>query len=275
GNDSVVTILAINSHQAVSTITGHGEGNVGGIFTGIIRLDFSPDGNLLATAGADGYAKVWEVATGAQRYAWRVDPRDSVFWTGDGEVPNGVESVKFSPNGRFLAASTDEADGDGGIIKIWELENGMEMTVVEDSPRRLLALAFSPDSKRVASVGSSGIIRVWDVTTGERVANLEGETTTINAVHFSADGSQLITGRRSTVIWDLESEEALVTLPQGLRPSALSLDGQYLATIGEQGIHIYTLNFEELLAIAQSRVSRNLTEAECKEYLHVDACPAN
>ena len=272
GNDNVVTILDINSHQEVSTITGHGEGNVGGILTGIIRLDFSPDGNLLATAGADGYAKVWEVATGEQLYSWRVDPRNSDFWAGDGEVPNGVESVKFSPNGRFLAASTDEADGNGGIIKIWELESGAEMTVVEDSPRRLVALAFSPDSKYVASVGSSGIIRVWDVTTGERIANLEGETTTINGVLFSADGSQLITGRSGIVIWDLESEEALVTLPQGLHPSALSSDGQYLAATGEQGIHIYTLNFEELLEIAHSRVTRTLTQAECQEFLHLEAC---
>ena len=38
-------------------------------------------------------------------------------------------------------------------------------------------------------------------------------------------------------------------------------------------IRIYTLDLAELLPLAQSRVTRSLTEAECRQYLHLDACP--
>ena len=31
--------------------------------------------------------------------------------------------------------------------------------------------------------------------------------------------------------------------------------------------------FEELMALARARVTRSLTDAECRQYLHVDQCP--
>ncbi len=36
---------------------------------------------------------------------------------------------------------------------------------------------------------------------------------------------------------------------------------------------VYVLLVDELVDIAESRLTRSLTEEECQEYLHMDACP--
>jgi hypothetical protein len=36
---------------------------------------------------------------------------------------------------------------------------------------------------------------------------------------------------------------------------------------------VYALRLEELVALAQERLSRSLTDDECRRYLHLEACP--
>ncbi|WP_396230063.1 WD40 repeat domain-containing protein, partial [Frankia sp. CpI1-P] len=58
-------------------------------------MAFSPDGSMLATAAADGTARLWDVATG--------QPLRTL--TGH----NGsVWSVAFSPDGTLLATAADD-----------------------------------------------------------------------------------------------------------------------------------------------------------------------
>ena len=39
-------------------------------------------------------------------------------------------------------------------------------------------------------------------------------------------------------------------------------------------MRIHALRIEDLLALARSRVTRTLTEDECRKYLHVETCPS-
>jgi hypothetical protein len=38
-------------------------------------------------------------------------------------------------------------------------------------------------------------------------------------------------------------------------------------------IKLFTLHVEDTIAIAQARLTRDLTEQECQQYLHLDSCP--
>jgi hypothetical protein len=51
--------------------------------------------------------------------------------------------------------------------------------------------------------------------------------------------------------------------------------GSHLLIASNDGIiREFLLNIDELLAIAQTRVTRSLTTAECQKYLHMEQCPS-
>jgi WD40 repeat protein len=67
-------------------------------------LSFSPDGRLLAMAGADGIVRLWDIVTGA------------VQWQVGDTADDRLSGVAFSPDGRLLAAICNDAD-----IRLWPL----------------------------------------------------------------------------------------------------------------------------------------------------------
>jgi hypothetical protein len=58
---------------------------------------------------------------------------------------------------------------------------------------------------------------------------------------------------------------------------AFSPDGSMLGAknFGREGmVRVWALDIDDLLEIAHQKVTRSLTEDECRQYLHVDACLA-
>ncbi len=101
----------------------------------------------------------------------------------------------------------------------------------------VLATAFSPDGRVLASAGYDSIIRLWDVSRGELLAELKGHTAEVHAVAFSPDGRVLASGGRpgEIRIWDL-SQGRQVALLEGhsdvVRGLAFSPSGKQLASCG-------------------------------------------
>jgi hypothetical protein len=110
---------------------------------------------------------------------------------------NGIYSVAFSPDGLWLA-SADVL----GTVKIWHADNGQELLTLAAHGGFFRALAFSPDSRRLASA-SGGEIKVWDVASGEELLTLRSHTNEVTAVAFSADGWLASASLDKTVkMWD-------------------------------------------------------------------------
>jgi hypothetical protein len=42
--------------------------------------------------------------------------------------------------------------------------------------------------------------------------------------------------------------------------------------VTDEAVRVYALRLDDLLALAKARVTRSLTTAECRQYLHVEAC---
>jgi WD40 repeat protein/tRNA A-37 threonylcarbamoyl transferase component Bud32 len=104
----------------------------------------------------------------------------------------------------------------------------------------VLAVAFSPDSARVASADAAGAVKVWDRRAPGEPLTLRHHGAAVRAVAFSPDGRRLAGGDADGTVrvWDAESGAAAAawrghaTAVAGL---AFSPDGRRLAsTAGEE-----------------------------------------
>ena len=117
----------------------------------------------------------------------------------------------------------------------------------------------------------------WDMTTGQELITFTGQTSTIGSVLFTPDGKQLITGGVNSISkWDIATGVELLNLtPSNTFGLDITQDGRqlYASGFGTPAVLGFTLLTEDTMALVQQRLTRTLTDDECRQYLHLDACP--
>jgi WD40 repeat protein len=100
----------------------------------------------------------------------------------------------------------------------------------------VMAVALSPDGKRLASGGWDGTVRLWDPASGNQQAVLGKHPKKVVALAFAPDGQALASGSedRSVRVWNLAREGDYVQLTglRDVRSLAFSPDGSALAVGG-------------------------------------------
>jgi hypothetical protein len=77
-------------------------------------------------------------------------------------------------------------------LDLWEPISGQERRSFDGDPGPVRSLAFSPDSKLLASAGDTGLIFLWDTATGKQLRRLVGHSNRVNALCFSPDGKLVV-----------------------------------------------------------------------------------
>jgi WD40 repeat protein len=109
---------------------------------------------------------------------------------------------------------------------------------LEGHAAAVVDVAFSPDGTRIVTASLDGTARVWSTATGELLFTTPIEQSAVRAATFSSDGSRI---------------------------AVIYADGRIL---------VLAIALHDVIEIARARVTRTFTDAECRTYLHVEACPA-
>jgi RNA polymerase sigma factor (sigma-70 family) len=157
----------------------------------IYNIVFTPNSRQLISNGSDQSIRVWDVASGRALHQLH------------GQTPLAV-----SPDSRLLAT----ADAKIPNIFLYDLATGRETKRFAFATEgNVLQLAFSPDNRCLAAVGSPrrsggmGTVKIWDVASGRLLRSLDRPKTVFWRVAFSPDGRSVATGGSSVLLWELAS----------------------------------------------------------------------
>jgi WD40 repeat protein len=211
---------------------------------GVFCLAFSPDGKTLASGGADGVVKLWDLVTGKERSPLR-----------------GLEgwacSLAFSTDGKTLAAVARKGpDGGDGSVQFWDLPSGKPRGSLIRAHRRLRSVAFSPDGATLALSAADGTIVLWDMAQGKERLSLRGPKVGVKAAIFSPDGRTLASlAEREIRLWDAASGKELRAFKghEGIAVSlAFSGDGKLIASASAElitNVRLWDVTSGKLLAV--------------------------
>ena len=97
-------------------------------------------------------------------------------------------------------------------------------------------LAFSADGRSLVAGGSDSTVRVFDVASESEELVLRGHRYQVTGVAFTPDGERVVSAA-----------------PDGT-------------------VRVWALDLQDLMRIANDNVKRDLTAAECRQYLHRERC---
>ncbi len=231
---------------------------------------FSADSKTLASAGADGTVRLWEVSTGKEVRTFTIPGEQmlSVLFFKDGktlaaagmtgtihlldaETGNEKHALKGHVAGAVnVALSGDEKKlfscGRDGTVREWDVENAKETRLLGRNARAPSKLALSADGKTLAVVVLDGV-KLYDAEAGKELRQLNLNKTQIEAVAFTPDGKSLAVGflNNTLALHDVETgkEGQTFRVPSGqlnsVQSVAFSPSGKVLATCGVQGVCLW------------------------------------
>jgi WD40 repeat protein len=157
----------------------------------VLSIKFSPSGQIIATGGADGTVRFWNL-NGEQ--------------LGSFNNSGAVAGVQFSPNGQLVVAG-----GVDGKVRIWNLQT-RQLAEYGNYAGSITNVSFSPDGLQVATSGKDGVVKIWNLE-GQQLTQFKTYQRSIRSLNFLSDGQLATTGTNGTVrFWKLGQVETIDNL---------------------------------------------------------------
>lgn len=183
----------------------------------VVTLDVDNTGTLVATGGADGIVKIWDIQAGYFTHSFH----------GHGGV---VTALRFFQ----VEVPQDNSDGTDGGKKRKRRKSGSQDDPNANQKDRESSLEY-----RLASGAEDGKIRIWDLHKRKSAAVLDSHVSVVRSLAFSSAQNVLVSGSRdkTLIIWDSRAwkiKRTIATL-EGIESVGFVCDGQIIYAGGENG----------------------------------------
>lgn len=206
GKDGDIWIWDANRRKALRKFDDH---------EGIVSCVAFGNDNTLASGGADGTLRIWDLRTYTQ--------------VRSAQLTDKVQGVAFSPDGSRIVTGDED-----NIVTVFDSAGLRRQHKMAGHKKQVAGVAFSSDGRLAASGSDDGMVRIWDPATGRAIRSLPGHDALVFSVSFSSDGKRLASGGddKTIRVWDIATWEELHTLdmPRAVSGVAWSPNGKVLAS---------------------------------------------
>lgn len=193
----------------------------------VICCHFSSDGKLLASAGHEKKAVLWNMDT--LKLESSLEEHNLL-----------ITDVRFSPNSARLATSSFDR-----TVRVWDANNpSYSLRTFTGHSTSVMSLDFHPKNEDLlCSCDGDSEIRYWNVKQGVCARTFKGGT---SQVRFQTRIGKLLAAAAENVvsIFDVETENCLHSLQRHTKPvHSVCWDstGDYLASVSEDSVRVWSL----------------------------------
>lgn len=181
-------------------------------------VQFSSNGEMIASSGPQNTVHVWETSTGRQLLQLR-GHADRIY------------CVAFSRDGKQIATGSYDT-----TVKLWNATTGRLVHTLTGHMGRIYSVAFSGDGKQLASGSTDKTARVWNTATGKASVTLGEHRRAVTALRFNPDGTRVLCTAFSDTLWDVTTAQKLLTFS---RRATFSPDGtRIIGRRNDEGKHL-------------------------------------
>jgi serine/threonine protein kinase/WD40 repeat protein len=164
---------------------------------GVTAAGFLPGGKTAFSAGKDNSVRFWDLASKKQ--------------TGFLPHESRVTGCAASPDGRWMATTSETLADSPGPLRLWDLQSRQSEILTTNFWLRPNSTIFSPDSKLLAFVNLETGVKLWNVGTRLPITNMPAyfHFTGTLGIAFSPDSRTLAYSENEQgdiVLWDIASQ---------------------------------------------------------------------
>jgi WD40 repeat protein len=215
----------------------------------IQSVAISPDGERLATAGTDGFVKLWDLGNG----------HELLSYSGH-EEHGAIRQALFLPDGKRMVSA-----GAGKDIKVWDAATGKDL-VTMSAAGVVSTIALSIDGKHLVAgtvseqkadakhiqAAATNTLQVFDVATGKSLRTIDDFREQIMSIAFNPAGALVAVGDKGGTVrlWQFPQMIENMNLPAywsqqdntgAAYAVAFSPDGETLVRCGQTDIKLYAV----------------------------------